>query len=335
MSCIIIAEVGINHNGDMKLAGDLIHAAKIAGADVVKFQNYNTDDFISDKNLQYSYTVEGKEITESQYDMFKRYELSDTQLLELAGICKQEDILFSSTPTSEEGIGILQRAGAAYLKNGSDYLAHLPLIQTMAETGIPTILSTGMATLAEIDDAVHVFYSAGGENLTLLHCTSAYPTPDGDTNLRKIPTLQAAFGCKVGFSDHTEGTIAAIGAVILGACIIEKHFTFDKKLPGPDHYFSSDPEEMKTLVKAIRTIEKQLGDSSIGFTEQEEESRRQFTLSCVAGSDLPAGHVIGSDDIKYRRPGTGLRQKYAEWLIGRKLQYDVSKGHLFQKENFL
>jgi N-acetylneuraminate synthase/N,N'-diacetyllegionaminate synthase len=335
MGCLIIAEIGINHNGDMRLAAESIRAAKSAGADIVKFQNYYTEDFISDHKLQYTYVSEGKEITESQFNMFKRYELSDTQVLELAEICRHESILFSSTPSNEKGIAVLQKAKVAYLKNGSDYLTNLFLIQAMARTHIPTILSTGMATLAEIDDAVRAFYNAGGNDLTLLHCTSSYPTPNEDTNLRKIPVLQATFACSVGFSDHTNGITAAIGAVILGATIIEKHFTLDKKLPGPDHAFSCDPAELTALVRAVHTVEAQLGESHLGFTEGEKQSRQQFTLSCVANSDLPSGHKICVQDIQYRRPGTGVRPKYAEWLIGRTLRSDISKGQPFQLDDFV
>jgi N-acetylneuraminate synthase/N,N'-diacetyllegionaminate synthase len=330
MSCLVIAEVGINHNGDMRLAVESIRAAKAAGADVVKFQNYYTEDFISDHKLQYTYVSGGKEITESQFSMFKRYELNDTQVLELAEICRQENILFSSTPSSERSLAVLQKAGAAYLKNGSDYLTNLSLIKAMAQTQIPTILSTGMATLAEIDDAVRAFYDADGKDLTLLHCTSSYPTPSKDTNLRKISALQATFACPVGFSDHTNGITAAIGAVILGATIIEKHFTLDKKLHGPDHAFSCDPAELIALVQAVHTVEVQLGDSYLRFTKGEEENRQQSILSCVANSDLPSGHKICIQDIRYCRPGTGLRPKYAEWLIGRTLRYDISRGQPFQ-----
>jgi N-acetylneuraminate synthase/N,N'-diacetyllegionaminate synthase len=330
----IIAEIGINHNGDMNLAVESIKAAKLAGADAVKFQNYHTEDFLNDGRLQYTYLSRGQKMTESQFVLFKRCELTDDQVFMLAKICREEKILFFSTPTNEEGIRILQQARAAWLKNGSDFLTHLPLIRAMARAGIPTGLSPGMATLAEIDDAVRAFREAGGENLTLLHCTSSYPTPPKDTHLRKIPALREAFGCPVGFSDHTEGATAAVASVVLGACMIEKHFTLDKNLPGPDHGFSADPEELRSLIAAVRAVEKQLGASAIGPTEKELQNRERCTLSCAASQYLPAGSALTADDIVFRRPGGGLRPKYSIWLHGKTLARAIAAGHVFSTEDF-
>jgi sialic acid synthase SpsE len=204
----------------------------------------------------------------------------------------------------------------------------------MARTGIPTILSTGMATLSEIDDAVRTFRRAGGKDLILLQCTSSYPTPEEEVHLHKIPALAAVFDCPVGLSDHTWGIVAAIGAVTLGACFIEKHFTLDKKLRGPDHRFSADPKELKELVSAVRTLEKNLGSSAVGPTESEKSGRRDFRLSCVAAGNFPAGHALWKPDILFCRPGTGLPPKAYVWLLGRKLARDVEKGHIFVPEDF-
>src|SRR5205823_10440934 len=180
----------------------------------------------------------GTAVTESQFEMFKRCELSSEHLDELRDHCEQRGAVFFSTPTSVNGINELVRLGVPLLKNGSDYLVHLPLIRAMAQTGLPTVVSTGMATRVEIEDAVNAFRQAGGRDLILLHCTSSYPTPSEDVHLRRIPALAAAFDCPVGFSDHSEGNVAGIGAVALGACFLEKHFTIDKNLSGPDHRFS-------------------------------------------------------------------------------------------------
>ncbi len=228
--CFIAAEVGINHNGDMELAKQMIKAAKQAGADGVKFQNYYTEDFILDKNLTYEYVSEGKTVVETQYEMFKRYELSAAQLKELKKYCDEIGIVFFSTPTSQRGIKDLQEIDTLLFKNGSDFLVNLELIEQFAETKTPLVISTGMATLAEIDDAVRTFEKAGGNELVILHCVSAYPAPAADVNLRKIPALEAAFDYPIGFSDHTDGIVATLGAVALGACFIEKHFTTDKNL---------------------------------------------------------------------------------------------------------
>lgn len=332
--CFIAAEIGINHNGDMNLAHRLIDLAAEAGADAVKFQNYRTEDFLSDRSLTYEYVSQGERVVESQYDMFKRYELSPEVLIELREHCDRRKLVFFSTPTSDEGVSELVRAGAALIKNGSDYLVNLPLIRSMARSGLPTVLSAGMATLAEIDDAVNAFRQAGGKDLILLHCTSLYPTPAEDVHLRKIPALAAAFGCPVGLSDHTFGVIAAAGSVALGACFIEKHFTLDKNLPGPDHRFSVDPAELKSLVEAVRIMEKNLGESAIGPTPAEMRGRREFRLSCVAVRDLPENHRLSEADIAFRRPSTGLPPQALEWIIGRRLGRTVQSGKVLEPGDF-
>lgn len=333
--CFLVAEIGINHNGDIELAKKTIDAALDAGADAVKFQNYQTQDFISDKSLIYEYISQGKNVIESQYDMFKRCELTTESLRELKIYCDKRGISFHSTPTSKSGIKDLVEIGAPVLKNGSDYLTNLPLIRTMGITGLPVVLSTGMATLAEIDDAVRALRDTGNNQLILLHCTSSYPTPPEEVHLRKIPTMAKVFGCPVGFSDHTDGINAAIGAVTLGACWIEKHFTLDKNLPGPDHHFSSDPSEFQALVQAVRTIEKNLGESVIAPCPSEMLGRKDFRLSCVAARDLPIGHYLEESDVAFRRPGTGLPPKAQDWLVGRQLTQCVITGDVFTVTNFI
>lgn len=332
--CLLAAEVGINHNGDMGLARRMIDAAADAGADAVKFQNYRTEDFLSDRSLTYEYVSQGRTVRESQFDMFKRCELPADALLELRRHCDRRGVLFLSTPTGEDGVEELVRVGAPLLKNGSDYLGHTPMVRAMARTGLPTVLSTGMATLAEMDDAVRAFREAGGRDLILLHCTSSYPTPPEDVHLRKIPALAAAFGCPVGLSDHTDGTVAALGAVALGACFIEKHFTLDRNLSGPDHRFSSDPEEFRALTASVRALEKCLGQSAVGPTPSEQQGRRGFRLSCVAGRELNAGHRLTEADVAFRRPGDGLPPGAGGWLVGRRLGRAVHRGHVLQPSDF-
>lgn len=332
--CFIVAEIGINHNGVMSLAHQAIDAAATAGADAVKFQNYRTEDFLTDHGLLYSYLSQGVAITEPQFAMFKRCELSPPQFAELKAHCDALGLVFLSTPTGYDGLRDLVNLGAPAIKNGSDLLTHLDLIRSMAATGLPTLLSTGMATVAEIDDAVSAFRAAGGQKLVLLHCTSGYPTPAQDVNLRRIPTLAAVFGCPVGFSDHSEGIAAAVGAVVLGACLIEKHLTTDRSLPGPDHRFSSDPEEFAELVRSIRQVEASLGRADLGPTPLEENSRRDFRLSCSAQSQLSAGTRIAQEHVVFRRPGTGIPPKIRDSLVGLVLKRDVSAGHLFSWEDF-
>ncbi|MGF1534593.1 MAG: N-acetylneuraminate synthase family protein [Bernardetiaceae bacterium] len=324
----VAAEIGINHNGDVVLAKEMIHAAKDAGADAVKFQNYYTEDFILDKSLTYEYISQGKLVVETQYDMFKRYELSVEQLQELKSYADKIDVVFFSTPTSIQGIQDLQQIGVPLLKNGSDFLVNLELIEQMAQTGLPTVISTGMATLSEIDEAVRAFEAAGGKELIILHCISTYPTPASEVNLLKIQSLKNSFNYPIGFSDHTEGIVAAVGAVVLGACFVEKHFTLDKNLAGPDHHFSSDPVEMKALVDAVRFVEMGLGASKLTPTEKEESGRLNFRLSCVAKRDLPEGYILQREDIAFSRPATGIPPKHKELLIGKKLIKAIQQGEI-------
>jgi N,N'-diacetyllegionaminate synthase len=333
--CFIAAEIGINHNGDLDLAHRAIDAAADAGADAVKFQNYRTEDFVSDRSLTYEYLSQGKTICESQFKMFKRCELRPEALRDLRDHCKERGVIFFSTPTSAEGIDELVKLGVPLLKNGSDYLVHLPLIRAMARTGLPMVLSTGMATQAEVADAVAAFREAGGRDLILLHCTSSYPTPSEDVHLRRIPALAEAFDCPVGFSDHSEGNVAAIGAVALGACLIEKHFTVDKSLPGPDHRFSSNPAEFRSLVEAVRAMEKSLGSQEFRPAASEQRGRRDFRLSCVSVRELPAGHRLKSTDIAFRRPGSGFVPREADQLLNCVLSRKIPAGHVFAPEDFV
>lgn len=329
----LIAEIGINHNGDLELARTAIDAAVKAGADAVKFQNYETDDFVSDRSLTFTYRSQGRVVTESQYEMFKRFELSESMLMALAAHCADLGTVFLSTPTGERGVAALVRAGSPALKNGSDFLGHLPLIAAMARTGLPTLLSTGMATAEEIAEAVVAFRTAGGRNLLLLHCISSYPAPAEAANLRKLITLRNHFDCLVGFSDHTEGYEAAALAVACGACVVEKHFTLDHELPGPDHWFSSTPKEFSALVQAVRRTELMLGSEALIPAGAEETSRLEFRLSCVAAVDLAPGMLISPATLMFQRPGHGVPPRDAEQLYGRRLLRSVRRGEVILQEH--
>ena len=322
---LLIAEIGINHNGDMVLAEKMVQAAADAGADAVKFQNYRTEDFLSDHSLTYTYKSQGREITESQFQMFKRCELSRADLDYLKKCCDSAGVEFFSTPTSNVGIEDLKQVGASWLKNGSDYLGHLPLIRAMARSGIPTILSTGMATEEEITEAVAAFREAGGRDLVLLACTSAYPTPPDNLHLRRITTLAQNYACAAGFSDHSSGWEAAVAAVCLGACMVEKHFTTDCNLPGPDQWFSSNPAEFAELVRRVREAETMLGSGQLKPATAELVSRENFRLSCAAACDLPVGALIKKEDISFRRPANGLPPSKADFLIGKMLSVSIQK----------
>jgi len=313
----------------------MIDAAADAGADAVKFQNYRTEDFLADDSQTYEYLSRGQRVVESQFEMFKRCELRIEALAGLARHCESRGVIFFSTPTSPEGVSEAVRAGAPLLKNGSDYLLHLPLIRFMARSGLPTVLSTGMSTFAEIEDAVKAFREAGGQDLIVLHCTSAYPTSDEEVNLSRIPALRAALGCPVGFSDHTWGTVAATAAVALGACMVEKHFTISRDLPGPDQCFSSDPEELRGMIEAIRRTERCIGSSEFAPTSSEEKARIAFRLSCVSARELGAGHRLLETDIAFQRPATGLPPSRGAALQGRILARAVPRGHVFGPGDFV
>jgi N-acetylneuraminate synthase/N,N'-diacetyllegionaminate synthase len=331
---LVVAEIGINHNGDIDLAHQLVDAAAKAGADAVKFQNYHTEDFVTDRSLTYKYVVQGREVVEKQYEMFKRCELALPVLKELRKHSAEKNLIFFSTPTSEKGVHDLVDLGVPMLKNGSDYLQHLRLIQTMAGTGLPCVISTGMGTREDVDDAIRAFREGGGRELILLVCTSLYPAPPKEVNLRRIPAMARMYDLPVGLSDHTQGIEVAIGAVALGACIIEKHFTLDTRMQGPDHRFSADPSDFKALVNALRKIEESLGESDIGPTPSEIRLRQQYRLSCVAARDLPAGHRLSASDIMFSRPGTGMPPKEEASLLKKKLTRDVDLGHVFMSDDF-
>ena len=331
---LIIAEVGLNHNGNLDLAVRSIEEAAKAGADAVKFQNYRTEDFIFDMSLTYTYLSQGKEVTESMWDLCKRCEMKREWLPRLKKICDTLGVEFMSTPTSESGVDDLINVGVTMLKNGSDYLTHLPLLKYMGSTGATVIISTGMADSSEVQDAIDVVCSGGKSNIILMHCTSAYPTKASDVNLNRMIALQDVFKVPVGFSDHTIGSSAAIQAITLGASILEKHFTLDHNLPGPDHWFSVNPSEFRKYVEDVREAELRMGRKSIEPANSEKNIRDEFRLSLIASKDLYIGQILSSSDFVISKPGYGLSPKETERVVGRELVKDISKGMPLQWSYF-
>jgi len=330
----IIAEIGLNHNGDYEIARQSVTRAAEIGCDAVKFQNFNTEDFIQDRSQLFTYRSQGREITEPFYDLCKRNEFKREWLSPLKDLCDTLNIEFLSTPTSFEGIEDLRKLGCTYVKNGSDYLTHIPLIKAMADSGMTVILSTGMADLADIEAAIDALGDACPEKAALLHCTSAYPTPAEDVNLNKIPALAERFGLHVGFSDHTEGYVSAVQAVTLGARILEKHFTLDHNFEGPDHWFSSEPEEMAELVSQVRMAEQRLGSAEIRPAKIEYETRDEYRIGVVADGDLKAGQVLHREDIAFRKPCRGILPRDLEQYLGRSLINGVSRNQPLQPDDF-
>jgi len=317
MSTFIIAEIGVNHNGDLDLALKMIEGAKNCGADAVKFQTFKTENFVNDRNLTYTYKSQGKEITEPQWDMFKRYEFTKEQWKILFNYCDELGIIGFTTPQDKSDLDfILSFYTPKFIKVGSDDLTNLPLLNYYASKGIPMIISAGMSYENEISDAINII-KTWNNDITVLHCISQYPTPSKDVNMNKLLNIKEKFNVKVGFSDHTIGSLSAGISVGLGATVIEKHFTLDKNLPGPDHWFSSDLIEMRDLVKTIREVELIMGNGNLLPTPSELEVRKQCRRSIVTLKNINKGDIINKDDLGFRRPGTGLPPKLINDIIGK------------------
>ena len=335
-ACAIIAEIGLNHNGDYQLAKETIIAASKSGATAVKFQNFVTEDFLSDRSILHTYKNGDKEITEPLFDICKRSEFKKEWLPSLIKLCDSLGLIFLSTPTSQSGVDDLIECGVNYLKNGSDYLSHIPLLKYMASTGATVIISTGMAYQEDIDDAVQAVLEVqpNKSKLVILHCTSSYPTSLEDVNLNKIQTLRDRYKVSIGFSDHTEGWVSAVQAVTLGAKVIEKHFTLDKELPGPDHWFSSDPEELAELIAQVRLAEKRMGFKELKPTNSEMENRKQWSLGTFWDKNMKIGDTILKKNIAIRKPAIGISPKDLDSVIGQKVIRNCKKGEPITKLDY-
>lgn len=326
--CFIIAEAGVNHNGDVNLAKKLIEVAKSAGVDAVKFQTFKTEEVVtrSAQKAQYQKDVTGAD--ESQYDMLKKLELSDEAHRELKSYADERGITFLSTPYDNRSVDFLVELGVPALKVSSADITNLPLLKHISAKRLPVILSTGMATLGEIEDALETLEKGDAKEVILLHCNFNYPARIEDVNLRVMATLEQAFGCLVGYSDHTMGIEVSMAAVALGARVIEKHFTLDRTLPGPDHHASLEPDELKKMVAKIRNIEQALGSSVKRLSSEEVANRLVCRRSIVAASDIQEGTVITSDILTVKRPGTGIQPKHIESIVGLKATRYIHKDEL-------
>jgi len=321
----IIAEMSANHNQDYEQAVRIIEAAKASGADAVKLQTYTPDTMTLDSNREY-FQIEGT-IWEGRnlYDLYREaYTPWDWQP-KLKEVANDLGLDLFSSPLDTTAVDFLEKMKVPVYKIASAEIVDLPLLRIIAQTGKPVIMSTGMATLAEIDEAVHTVREAGCEQLALLKCTSAYPTPPEETNLRTIPHLAEAFGVPVGLSDHTLGIAVPVAAVALGACIIEKHFTLSRSNPGPDSAFSLEPDEFKAMVDAVRVTEKALGQVSYEVTEKEQASR-VFRRSLFVVKDMKAGDVFTEDTVRSIRPGYGLHTRHLDEVLGRRAVRDIEHG---------
>ena len=326
--CFIIAEAGVNHNGDINLAKKLIDAAKAAGADAVKFQTFKAENVVIEKAEKAEYQKETTGTEELQYEMIKKLELTENDFKELADYAKAEKILFLSSPFDKGSVDLLDGMNVPAFKIASGEITNSPLLKHIAKKGKPIILSTGMSTLGEVEEALNVIRSEGIEEVILLHCVSNYPARMEDVNLRVMGTLKQAFKLPVGFSDHTLGITVPIAAVALGACVIEKHFTLDRNLPGPDHKASLDPDELNEMVKAIRDVEKALGDGIKKPTKEEEEIKKVVRRSIVAKVDIPEGAIITEEMLDVKRPGAGIETRYFDFILGKKAREGIRSDEL-------
>lgn len=329
---LIIAEAGVNHNGDLKLAKQLIDVAATAGADLVKFQTFNANRQVTRTAKKADYQAQTTDSTESQHEMLRRLELTEAMHRELIAHCATRNIGFFSTGFDIESIDLLVSLGQDYFKIPSGEITNLPYLRHIGQLGKAVILSTGMATLGEIEAAIGVLEQAGTPRakLTVLHCTTEYPTPMSEVNLRAMQSIQAAFGVAVGYSDHTQGIEVAIAAVAMGATVIEKHFTLDRKLPGPDHQASLVPAELSTMVAAIRNIEAALGDGIKRLTPSETRNKPVVRKSLVASRAIKAGELFTAENITSKRPGTGISPMRWDEVIGRVAGRDYSVDELIK-----
>lgn len=333
----IIAELGANHNGDMKLARKLILEAKEAGADCVKFQSWTKDSVFAKKKYEDNYFIADDYRDRTDYtleEIVEEYSISESELLDMKKFADEVGIDCSSTPFSKAEVDFLvEKLESPFIKVASMDLNNYPFLTYIASKGLPIIISTGLSELHEIDRAVRTIEEAGNKQICILHCVSTYPPVDSDVNLNNIKTLMDTYPdyC-VGFSDHTIGIEIPLASVALGACVIEKHFTLNKEMEGWDHKVSANKEELKAIVNGALRINESLGSYRIQATESDEK-KAEFRRSIVLSRDMAAGEVIQASDLDYKRPGTGLKPEMTDFIIGLKVNKDLEFDHILTKDD--
>lgn len=327
---IIIAEAGVNHNGSLVLAKKLIDAASSSGADIVKFQTFQANNLTIKNASKAEYQKKTTDKNENQFEMVKKLELSEAMHHELIAYCQQKNIIFLSTPFDHESIELLNRLGLDTFKIPSGEITNLPYLRHIGGLNKQIILSTGMANLGEIEAALNVLTQAGTakEKITVLHANTEYPTPMCDVNLRAMQTIAQAFGVKVGYSDHTLGIEVPIAAVAMGAVVIEKHFTLDRNMDGPDHKASLEPDELKAMVLAIRNIEQALGNGTKQASPSESKNMAIARKSIIAKTAIKKGDLFSAENLCVKRPGTGINPMRWDEIIGTPAQRDYKEDDL-------
>ena len=334
-ACFVIAEAGVNHNGSLELAERLVDAAADAGADAVKFQTFQADRVAAAGAPKAAYQKETTDPKESQLDMLRRLELSRRDHEVLIRRCRNRGIVFLSTPYDEESADLLEDLDVEAFKISSGEIVHHSFLRRVASKRRPILLSTGAAHLSEVDEAVREIEEGGGPPLALLHCVSRYPADPETMNLRAMETLAAAFGRPVGLSDHSLGIEIGLAAAALGACILEKHLTLDRALPGPDHRASLEPDAFRALTAGVRKIESALGDGRKRPHPSEQEGRRLGYRGLVATRPMTAGAVVAGEDLKAVRTGSGVCVRDLRWVVGRRLARPVEAGRPICTEDLL
>jgi N,N'-diacetyllegionaminate synthase len=332
MKTLIIAEAGVNHNGDMQMARRLIDVAAEAGADMVKFQTFSADRLVTVHAKKADYQNRTTDAAESQHAMIRKLELTPAMHDELIAYCKTRGIAFFSTGFDIESLDLLVKLGLDRFKVPSGEITNLPYLRHIGAQGKPVIVSTGMSTLDEVGAALAVLEQAGTprDHITVLHCNTEYPTPMADVNLRAMASMGQSFGVAVGYSDHTLGIEVPVAAVALGATVIEKHFTLDRNLPGPDQKASLEPDELKAMVVAIRNIEQALGDGVKRPSASEAKNKPIARKSLVAACAIRAGESFTEQNLAAKRPGSGISPMRWDEVIGRKAPRDFAADELIE-----
>lgn len=328
----IIAEAGVNHNGDIAIAKKLVDAAKTSGADAIKFQTFKAENIINKLAKKADYQKKTTSENETQYEMLKKYELSREQHKEIVHYCREKMISFLSSAFDLTGIDLLNELGLEIYKIPSGEITNLPYLKKIGSLKKKIILSTGMSELGEIGDALDILINAGTpkENITVLHCNTEYPTPFEDTNLLAMPNIKKTFGVNIGYSDHTIGIEVPIAAVALGATIIEKHLTLDRNMEGPDHKASIEPPELKEMVNAIRNIESALGNGVKKPSDSEMKNRSVARKSIVAATNIARGELFSENNLTTKRPGNGISPMQWYQVIGLRAKRDYKADDLIE-----
>lgn len=330
MKTLIIAEAGVNHNGSFELAKHLVDKAVEAGADIVKFQTCKAENVISRYADKAEYQKETTGEADSQLEMVAKLMLTYDEYALLKQYCEDKGITFLSTAFDLESVDFLHGIGMKLWKIPSGEITNLPLLIKIASLHEPIILSTGMSNLDEVKQAVKVLRDNGADDITVLHCTTEYPAPYEDVNLKAMETLKNELNLKVGYSDHTKGIEIPVAAVAMGACVIEKHFTLDRNLPGPDHLASIEPDELQMMVKAIRNVEKAIGDGVKKVSDSESKNKDIARKSIIAKTSIKKGDIFNEDNITTKRPGSGINPMRWFDLIGKVAKHDYEEDYLIE-----